>query len=60
MSRRQSPLGRRHCDDRLTAMCPFHGGRFEVTQMMIGEEVPCPECGEGLKLNPFVCDNGGQ
>ena len=47
-------------DDRLTVMCPFHGGRFEVTEMMLGEEVPCPECGEGLKLNPFVCDNGGQ
>ena len=40
-------------------MCPFHGGRFEVTEMMIGEEVPCPECGEGLKVNPFVCDRVG-
>ena len=44
-------------DDRLTAICPFHGGRFEVTEMMLGEELPCPECGETLKLNPFVCDN---
>ena len=33
------------------------GGRFEVTEMMLGEEVPCPECGETLKLNPFACDS---
>jgi len=45
-------------DDKLTAMCPFHGGRFEVTEMMLGEEVPCPECGETLKLNPFVVTGG--
>jgi len=29
-------------DDTLTAMCPFHGGRFEVTETMLGEEVACP------------------
>ncbi len=43
-------------DRRPSAMCPFHGGRFEVTEMMIGEEVPCPECGEPLKINEIVCD----
>ncbi len=44
-------------DDKLTAMCPFHGRRFEVTEHMLGEEVPCPQCGETVKLSPFVCGN---
>jgi hypothetical protein len=46
-------------DEKLTAVCPFHGGRLEVMEMMLREEVPCPECGGTLKLNPFVCNNAG-
>ena len=48
---------RGYWDERLSVLCPFHGRRFATTDSMLGELVPCPECGEALKVNPFVCDN---
>ena len=48
---------RGHWDERLSVMCPFHGRRFATTDSMLGELVPCPECGETVRMNPFVCDN---
>jgi WD40 repeat protein len=48
--------GTDHWDDALTAFCPWHLQRVEVTEDMLGDEIDCPECGEPLKINDFVCD----
>ncbi|MGC9318407.1 MAG: WD40 repeat domain-containing protein, partial [Armatimonadota bacterium] len=45
-----------HWDDRLTVLCPWHGGRVQVTPEMLGAEIACTKCGEPLRLNDFVCD----
>ena len=51
---KQTDAGR--WDAHLTTLCPWHGGRFEVTEDMLGSEIDCPECGQPLRINDFVCD----
>ncbi len=43
-------------DDRLTAPCPWHWGRFEVDKEMLGADIGCPECGEAVRISEAVCD----
>ena len=43
-------------DDGLTALCLWHGCRFEVSVDMLGGQIDCPKCGKPLRLNEFVCD----
>ena len=46
-----------HWDNNLTVGCAHCGERFVVTDDMLGQEIECPLCGGGLRLNPFVCDH---
>lgn len=43
-------------DGDLTARRSFHGGRFVVTDDMLGQDIACPQCGDPVKINDFVCD----
>jgi len=39
-----------------TALCPWHGERFEVRPWMLGQVMGCPGCGGIVKVSESVCD----
>lgn len=50
-----------HCDKQLTGACTWCGHRFPVDRPDPASEgsdihCPAPDCGQPLRLTPFVCD----